>query len=55
MYFFLCWMRYAIVCFVDIGGIVEHHYLNFLFTIGLALSLQIFQNKFLTRSRKVTN
>jgi hypothetical protein len=21
----------VIVCFVDIGGIVDHHYLNFLF------------------------
>ena len=27
-------MREVVVCFVDIGGIIDHHCLNFLFIIG---------------------
>jgi len=29
----------VIVCFADIGGIVEHHYLNFLFATDLSVQI----------------
>ena len=32
--FNLVWECEVIVCFVDIGGIVDHHCLNFLFFCG---------------------